>query len=169
MLDIDCECYFIKKNFHVDVALEELFESNHAPVVVVPPLPFHCDDNSTALNDIVPKNVRGGPGLIEHIVELYATGVEVDDDNEPLNEGDALPPPDKVRHRFEVPTYCPHHEWNLMDDKGKWVHHCWDKITSYTELELFWIAFPGDFVKRVILATMNDHLGSKLMLGEFYK
>jgi hypothetical protein len=32
----------------------------------------------------------------------------------------------------------------MTDNKGKWAHHCWDKIALYTELTLFRLAFPED-------------------------
>jgi hypothetical protein len=49
------------------------------------------------------------------------------------------------------------------------MHHCWDEIAAYIEMKLFLMVFPEDFMEVVILPTMTNHLGSKLMLDEFYK
>ena len=57
----------------------------------------------------------------------------------------------------------------MTDAKGKWAHHCWDEIAAYSEKELFWMAFPEEFIKTEIIPTMNDHLASKHTWGEFYK
>ncbi len=165
--DIDGKCYIVKKNFRVNVAPEISFKSECAPVVIAPPWPIHREDDRAALNDVVP-NVRGGAGLAKHIAELRAEGVEVNNNNEPLDEGGAPPPPDEVRHRFEVPSHCPPRERNLRDDKGKWAQHRWGEIAAYTKMELFRMAFPEEFVETGIIPTTNDHLGTKLMLGEFY-
>ena len=89
--DIDGECYIVKKDFRVDIAPEISFESKRAPVVVAPPRPIHHEDDRAALNNIVPI-VRGGDGLAKHIAELWAEGVKIDDNNEPLDEGGAPPP-----------------------------------------------------------------------------
>ncbi len=166
--DVEGECHIVKYNFRVDVAPETSFESERPPVVVAPPRRCRSENDRAGLNDVVP-NVRGGPGLDEHIAELWAEGVEVEDDNEPLDEGGGPPPPDEVRHRFEVPTHCPCREWDITNEKGKWAHHRWDEITTYTEMELFRMAFPEEFVETVIIPATNEHLGNKLTLGEFYK
>ena len=103
MLDIDGKCFIVKKNFHVDVAPEVSFESELAPVIIAPPLPIHHEVNHAALNDIVP-NIRGGPRLDENIVELWAEGVEVEDDNEPLDEGSSPPPVAQIRDAHTLPS-----------------------------------------------------------------
>ncbi len=89
-------------------------------------------------------NVRACPaGIDEHIAELRAKGIDVDDDNEALDEGGTPPPLDKpVQHTFVTPTHCPHRSLNITDDRGRWAYHRWDEIADYSELELFRMAFP---------------------------
>ncbi len=109
--DVDGECYIVKKNFHVDVSPEVPFESERTPVVHAPRLDLEGVDRA-ALQNIVP-NLREGSGLDKTIAELRAEGVEVDDDNEPLDKGAAVPPaPPDVQHTFSVPTHCPRRTLN---------------------------------------------------------
>jgi hypothetical protein len=79
--------------------------------------------------------------------QLRAEGVEVNDDNEPLNEGSALSPPDEVHYQFIMPMHCPHHKQDMTNDKkDKWANHYWDKIATYTKMELFRMAFLEEFM-----------------------
>ena len=119
------ECYIVKKNFCVEVSPETPFDSENIPIAqVVCPDPEVVD--RAALEDVVP-HVRRGPGISEQIAELRAEGIEVDDDNEPLDEGDTpVPPPSPVRpmhNLYSTPTHCPHRALNLTDNRGKWAHH----------------------------------------------
>ena len=167
--DVDGECYIVKKNFRVDVSPEVPFESEDARPVARAPRPDLEGVDRAALNNIVP-NVRVGPGLDETIAELWAEGVEADDDNEPLEEGAADPPaPPDVQHTFSVPTHCPRRTLNLTDDRGKWAHHRWDEIAEYTEMKLFRMAFPEEWIETVLIPTTNGHLTNRMTLGEFYK
>ncbi|KAL3826721.1 hypothetical protein ACHAXA_009330 [Cyclostephanos tholiformis] len=99
-----------------------------------------------------------GNGLVDEVFELQAQGIKVDDDNEPLDEGAPPPPPieENAPLNFTIPTHCPHRERNMIDERGKWAHHCWDEIASMTEFELFRMTFPEDFVKDVIIPTTNN-------------
>ena len=167
--DVDGECYIVKKNFRVDVSPEVPFKSEDARPVARAPRPDLEGVDRAALNNIVP-NVRVGPGLDETIAELWAEGVEADDDNEPLEEGAADPPaPPDVQHTFSVPTHCPRRTLNLTDDRGKWAHHRWDEIAEYTEMKLFRMAFPEEWIETVLIPTTNGHLTNRMTLGEFYK
>ncbi len=47
----------------------------------------------------------------------------------------------------------------MTNEKGMWVHHCWNKIATYTKMELFQMAFPEEFVEAVILPATNKHMG----------
>jgi hypothetical protein len=167
--DVDGECYIVKKNFRVDVSPEVPFESEDARPVARAPRPDLEGVDRAALNNIV-SNVRVGPGLDETIAKLRAEGVEADDDNEPLEEGAADPPaPPDVQHTFSVPTHCPRRTLNLTDDRGKWAHHRWDEIAEYTEMKLFRMAFPEEWIETVLIPTTNGHLTNRMTLGEFYK
>ena len=170
--EVDCECYITKKCFRVEQAPETSFESERAPCRCVVPRPVvGPGKDPAALSNIVANVGRGGLAE-EEIHELHAEGIEVDDDNEPLDEGDGAPPPlapYNQPHNFTVPTHCPRRERNLTDDRGNWANHRWDEIASYNELELFRMAFREEYVDRVMLPTMNVSLRNPLSLGKFYK
>jgi hypothetical protein len=166
--NVDEESYTVKKNFRVDVSPEVPFESERAPVVRVPHPDVEGVDRA-ALHNIVP-NVQEGSRLNKTIAKIQAEGVEVDNNNESLDEGTTVPPaPPDVQHTFSVPTHCPHRTLNLTDDRGKWAHHRWDEIAEYTEIKLFLITFPEEWIETILIPTLNGHLTNKMMLGEFYK
>ena len=166
--EVEGECYIAKKCFRVEQGPDMPFESERAPLRRDIPRPLPHGEDRTVLFNVV-RNV--GNGLADEVLELRAQGLEVDDDNEPLDEGAGAPPRLEYNgpHNFTVPTHCPRRERNMIDERGKWVYHRWDEIASMTEFELFRMAFPEDFVKDVIIPRTNDNLGSPLMLGEFYK
>jgi hypothetical protein len=142
----------------------------HAPVAcTVPPIGVHGKDR-TALNNGRP-NVQVGGNVNEDITELHAKGIDVDNENKPLDEGAVHPPPLEYPnpHNIAVPMHCPHCERNSPNARGRWMHHCWDKIAGYTEFELFRMALPEEFVERVMLPMMNATLRVPLSIGEFYK
>ncbi|KAL3811352.1 hypothetical protein ACHAXA_000768 [Cyclostephanos tholiformis] len=165
---VEGECYIVKKCFRVEQSPDTPFKSERTPLRCDIPHPLPHGKDRTALFNVV-RNV--GNGLADEVLELRAQGLEVDNDNEPLNEGAGAPPPLEYSgpHNFTVPMHCPRHERNMIDESGKWAYHHWDEIVSMTEFELFRMAFPEDFVKDVIIPRTNDNLGLPLMLGEFYK
>ncbi|KAL3809499.1 hypothetical protein ACHAXA_009735 [Cyclostephanos tholiformis] len=166
--EVQGECYIAKKHFRVEQGPDTPFESERAPLRRDIPRPRLHGEDRTALVNVV-CNV--GNGVADEVLELRAQGLEVNDDNEPLDEGTGAPPPLEYNgpHNFTVPTHCPRRERNMIDERGKWVSHRWDEIASMSEFELFRMAFLEDFVKDVIIPRTNDNLGSPLMLGEFYK
>ena len=171
--NVDGECYIIKKNFRVDVSPEMPFESKRQEPIVPPPVAPRRNPDATdhaALHDIVPNVRAGSTGIDEHIAELRAEGIDVDDDNEALDEGGNPPPLDEpVQHTFVTPTHCPRRSLNITDDRGRWAYHRWDQIADYSELELFQMAFPEEYVETVLLPATNENLRENLKLGEFYK
>ena len=95
--------HIVKKNFRVDVDPEIFFKSKGT--ALNPPPPPEVDAERTSLHNVVP-NVFGGAGLWDEIEQLRAEGIEVDDDNEPLPEEAAAPPPDPegTQYNWEKPT-----------------------------------------------------------------
>ncbi len=163
------ECFIVKKSFRFEQGPDTPFESERAPLPRNIPRPLPHGEDRTLLFNVV-RNV--GNGLVDEVLELRAQGLAVDDDNEPLDKGAAPPPPIieyNGPHNFTVPMHCPCRERNMIDLRGKWAHHRWDEIASMMEFKLFRMTFSEDFIKDVIIPTMNDKLGSPLMLGEFYK
>ncbi|KAL3810770.1 LOW QUALITY PROTEIN: hypothetical protein ACHAXA_001595, partial [Cyclostephanos tholiformis] len=165
--EVEGECYIAKKCFRVEQGPDTPFESESAPLRRDIPRPLPHGEDRTALFNVV-RNV--GNGLADEVLELRAQGLEVDDDNEPLNEGTGAPPPLEYNGVLTTSLFqCTALVRNMIDERGKWASHRWDEIASMTEFELFQMAFPEDFVKDVIIPQTNDNLGSPLMLGEFYK
>jgi hypothetical protein len=74
-----------------------------------------------------------------------------------------------MHNPFSTPTHCPRRALNLTDDRGKWAHHRWDQIAEYSEMKLFRMAFPKDFLVSVLIPATNEQLTIKMKLGEFYK
>ncbi len=90
----------------------------------------------------------------EEINQLRVEGIEVDDDNEPLPEDAEPAPPDSegMRYEYTIPTFCPRRANNdIIDSPGRWTTYYWDKIAEKSELNLFCMCFPDDFVAEVIL------------------
>ena len=135
----------------------------------IPPPPF--DGERDAGRNVVP-NVFGGTGLHEEIEQLRAEGIEVDNDNEPLPE-DAEPAPadpDGMRYEYTIPTFCPRRANNsILDSPWRWTNTCWDEVAEKSELDLFSLCLPDEFVVKVILPTTNVFLFPHLTTHEFYK
>ncbi len=156
---VEGECYIVKKCFRVEWDPDTPFDSERVPLPCNIPRPLLHGEDHTALFDVM-RNV--GNGLVDEVFELRAQGIEVDDDNEPLDKGAPSPSPieENAPLNFTIPTHCPCCERNMNDERGKWAHHCWDEITSIMEFELFRMTFPENFVKDVIIPTTNNNLGS---------
>ena len=135
------------------------------------PTPPPVNADRASIHNVVP-NIFGGAGLCEEINQLRAEGIEVDDDNEPLPE-DAEPAPhdrEGMRYEYTIPTFCPRRANNdIIDSPGWWTKYRWDEIAEKSELDLFRMCFPNDFVREVILPATNVHLFPHLTMQEFYK
>ena len=161
--------HIVKNNFRVEVTPETVFASEVITVGHTAPPPV--DTVFSSQTNVLP-NVFGGTGLREEIAQLRAEGIEVDDDNEPLPE-DAIPAPadpEGMRYEHTTPTYCPRRANNdLVDSPGRWVHHRWDEIAEKSELDIFRMCMPEDFIREVVLPATNVHLFPHLTMQEFYK
>ena len=87
--EVEGECYIVKKCFRVERDPDTPFESERAPLPRNIPCPLPHGEDRTVLFDVM-RNVANG--LVDEVFELRAQGIEVDDDNKPLDEG-APPPP----------------------------------------------------------------------------
>ncbi len=160
--------HIVKKNFKVDVDPETFIESEVTALNPLSPPEVYVEP--TSLHNVVP-NVFGGAGLREEIKQLWTEGIEGNDNNEPLPEDDAPAPVEEgVQYEYTVPTFCPRRaNNNITNSPGRWVQFRWDKIAEKLELDLFWMAFPEDFIRELVLPTTNIHLSPHLMMQEFYK
>ncbi len=86
ILEVEGECFIVKFCFKVEQSPQTVFESEVAASARVAPRPIGQADDRAAVSNIVPT-VRAGGNVAEQIAELRAEGIEVDDDNEPLDEG----------------------------------------------------------------------------------
>jgi hypothetical protein len=112
--------HIVKKNFKVDVDPETFFESKVTALNPLSPPEVYAE--RTSHHNLVP-NVFGGAGLREEIKQLWAEGIEVDDDNKPLPK-DAAPAPveEGVQYEYSVPTFCPRRASNnITYSPGRWV------------------------------------------------
>ena len=162
--------YIVKNNFQDNVNPETVFESEMTATVANPNLP-PVDVDRASVHNVVP-NIFGGTGLREEINQLCAEGIEVDNDNKPLPEDaePAPPNPEGMRYEYTIPTFCPRRaNNNIIDSPGRWTNYRWDEIAEKSELDLFRMCFPDDFVHEVILPATNVHLFSRLTIQEFYK
>ncbi len=161
--------HIVKRNFQVNANPKTVFESK--VTTVNPVLPPMVDADHASINNVVP-NVFGGAGICEEIKQLCAEGIEVDDNNKPLPEDAAPAPANSVGMRYEctAPTFCPLWAHNgIIDSPRRLVQYRWDEIAEKSELDLFHMCFPEDFVREVVLPTINIHLFLHLTMQEFYK
>ena len=80
--EVQGECYIAKKTFRVEQGPDMPFESERTTLRRDIPHPLPHGEDRTALFNVV-RNV--GNGLANEVLELCAQGLEVNDDNEPLN------------------------------------------------------------------------------------
>ena len=101
--EVEGECFIVKSCFKVEQSPETVFASEvAAPARVAPQLIGQADDRA-AVNDVVPT-VHAGGNVAEQITELRAKGIEVDDNNEPLDKGAEPAREFNNPHNFMVPT-----------------------------------------------------------------
>ncbi len=127
------------------------------------------DENCCSLNN-VEQNVSARGTTSKDIAELYCQGILVDDDNEPAPENVWAPPPKQLNvGEWIVPSIrCCQANSTISGKEGKWNYFTWTKIGKMSEIKLFCMAFPEDFVISVILPAMNSHLMNHMTLQEFY-
>ena len=116
-------------------------------------------------------NVRGAIAQQQEIAELRQQGIEVDDDNAPTPENAEPSPATAVSiGEWITPTICPRKaDANCTNSRGKWKNRGWQQIKEMDELALFWMCFPENWVKDVIIPTTNKTIeGDNLTLQEFY-
>ena len=57
----------------------------------------------------------------------------------------------------------------ITNTAGKWKEKSWVQIGHMTEFALFWMTFPEEYIKSVVIPATNAHLpGEPLTLKEFY-
>ena len=88
----------------------------------------------------VQQNVWSGT-MQDDITELHQQGIEDDDDTEPAPKN-AQP---------QLPIEVSNLDWwaasNMIDNGGMWRYHPWNVVAEMTELQLFRLAFPEQYIK----------------------
>jgi hypothetical protein len=164
--DIDGKCHIVKYNFRVDVSPAIPFESKIQQPAPAPRREVVADTDCTDNRNMVP-NVFGGN---KEIQQLWAEGIEVDDDNEPLHdEAIAAPQPTTATYSYNKPTFCPRQVDQMPNSEGSWVNHWWDEIAVKLEFKLFQMTMPEQYIRDVVLPTTNIFLTKTLTISEFYK
>ena len=161
--------HIVKKNFKVEIAPPQVFESeqvtrNNPPADTAAPV---ANVERASGRNVIP-NVEGREMDIE---DLQRQGIQIDDDNQPVPENNNPPAAaaDPPVGTWEKPTICPRRaNSSFSDNQGKWRHHRWDQIAEYDELNLFRICFPEQYIVEVLIPTTNKELSDKLSLQEFY-
>ena len=118
--------------------------------------------------DVTP-NVNGG--LSQEISELHHQGIEVDDDNEPAPENTQLSAPaTHIIGQWVTPTIFPRRaDMNCRNTKGVWRIHSWPKSSEMTELYIFTMTFPDQWVRDVFIPATNEEIsGDDITMQEFY-
>ena len=118
--------------------------------------------------DVVPNVNRG---LLQEIAELRHQGIEVDGNNGPSPKNDhPIGPATQTIGQWVTPTICPGRaDVNCHNNKGVWRLHIWLKFSEITELSLFRMALPEQWVRGVLIpATDEEILGDNITLQELY-
>ena len=159
------------KHFSVTQEAKEPFEEERqtpptaAPPAVPPPatdLPDKTIELLSSTSDEAPVNadiVRAGRLTLtaEDIIDLCARGLEIDDDNEPVEENQGPPPPVNP-FIWLTPTTCHRKSAGHLNTRGRWANHPWHKIKEYDELALFLMTFPKEYITKTLLPTLNISL-----------
>ena len=106
----------------------------------------------------------------DDIAELHQQGIEVDNDNEPAPENAGEQPAINVSNlEWLKPTICPRRAAsNVIDNVGMWRYHPWNVVAEMTELQLFQLAFPEQYIKDHLIPATNTKITHKITLSEFY-
>ena len=169
----------VKKNLRIDQPAEIPFESelgtnNTTALPVRAAVPIGAwntsRDRESRTNKVQNFHCnRSCEYTREEIDELCQQDIIVDDNNEPVPENDNLPeqgePPGGT---WEKLTTCPCQIDNLPNHQGWFIHHKWEDIAKYNELDLFCMCFPEKWLIAVLIPITNKELDSPMNLQEFY-
>ena len=134
------------------------------------PEPF---DDERTIPQVAPAPILAGIvlqlGNLE-IGELTADGIQVDDEGPaPENAIEQEPIAGEVGG-WEAPLVCVRRNNSAIKDTvGRWADKSWKQVGTMTELAIFRMTFPEEYIKSVMIPATNAHLpGEKLTLNEFY-
>jgi len=171
--------HIVKKNFKILAAPAVPFDSESPGAMRVDPAPVAVpgeavNPDRVADCNVVP-NIEGyldRDSLRGDIEEQRRQGITVDDDNEPLPEN-ATPAQNEAQliyesGRWTTPRACCRRSDGFAYPKGKFVNKRWDVIADMSELDLFRMCFPEEYIADVVIPETNKGLQRKMDLHEFY-
>ena len=95
----------------------------------------------------------------------------MDDDNDPSpdNSQPSATATQTIWH-WLTPTICPRRvDVNCHNTKGIWRIHSWTKNSEMTEIYIFRMALPEQWVRGVLIPAINKEIsGEDITLQEFY-
>ena len=108
--------------------------------------------------------------LALEIGELTADGILVDDEGPAPENAVPQPPAQGQVGEWEKQLICiRRNNTAITDTVGKWKEKSWKQIGNMTEFAIFWMCFPEDYIKTILIPATNNHLpGESLTLNEFY-
>ena len=105
-------------------------------------------------------SLRNVGGLSQENAELRHQGIEVDDDNDPAPQNSQpSAPATQTIGRWVTPTIFPRRaDMNCHNTKGVWRQHSWLKNSEMTELSLFRMASPEQWVTDILIPETNEEI-----------
>ena len=77
-----------------------------------------------------------------------------------------------MQNNWEPPTICPRISSGLRNTKGRWVNHEWADVKNYSELDLWRMCFPTDFLRDIVIPKINSNIRQSktpVNMSEFVK
>ena len=108
----------------------------------------------------------------EDMADLWLQVIAVNDDNDPAPknipdpENTPLPQLEDENSWMLERIICPRQSNNLHNKYAAFGHYSREEVMKMTELELFLILFPVEYLKEILLPEKNNLLKHPMDLGE---
>ena len=105
------------------------------------------------------------------MVELCHQGIAIDDDNDPVldnvpRQGESTA---GTRNWRREGINCPWKAGNLKNHFSSFIYYSHDAILRMSLLQLFWIMFPDEYLKEVLIPDTSKGLSVPMDNKEFIK
>ncbi|KAL7524687.1 hypothetical protein ACHAXR_004709, partial [Thalassiosira sp. AJA248-18] len=171
-IDDQSEFWICCSNFKVTTAAAEPFEDERpAPRVAAAQRATGATNDLRGTFENVQNNIGRG-ATAEDIQALRDQGITVDnEDAAPENTvaPTAAETAAQVGEWF-TPNTCPRKaDGNIRDMEGGWNNFRWSQIAGMSELDLFRMCFPEEYIRDTIIPETNKNInGENIDLQEFY-
>ena len=129
-------------------------------------------ERTTTLCELVVGVVLDVNGeLLQEIEELCQQGIEVDENNDPSpKNAKTSAPATQTIGQWATPIICHRREdVNCRNTKGLWRLQSWPKHSEMTELSLYRMAYPEQWMWCVFVPATNTEIsGDNITLQELY-